>query len=180
MQMRIRIAVSEDAALLPPVEHSASRLFLQIPDLAGLPDEENLSVEDHQRYIASGTEWVAENANGELIGFLAAQIVSADLHLWEFAVRAGFQGRGIGRQMINVAATFATERHLESLTLTTFADVPWNALWYSRLGFEVVADDARLAALVAAEVKRGLPRRCAMRRTLTPREPTGASQHGRL
>jgi GNAT superfamily N-acetyltransferase len=152
--------------MLPPVEHSASRLFLQIPDLAGLPDEANLSVEDHQRYIASGTEWVAETADGELVGFLATEILSSDLHLWELAVGQGVQGRGIGRQLVDAAEVFARARSLSSLTLTTFTDVPWNAPWYLRLGFELEDNDARLAGLVQAEIKRGLPRRCGMRKIL--------------
>jgi len=167
MQVQIRAGVIEDAALLPPIEHSASRLFLEIPDLATLPDEENLSARDHQRYIALGTEWVAENENGERVGFLAAEVVSTDLHLWEFAVRQGAQGKGIGRRMMDTAETFARARGLSSLTLTTFTDVPWNAPWYSRLGFKLDPDDARLAALVQAELDRGLPRRCGMRKTLT-------------
>ena len=166
MHVQIRTGVLEDAIRLPPVEHSASRLFLEIPDLASLPDEENLSVRDHQLYIASGTEWVAEGGGGELLGFLAAEIFSTDLHLWEFAVRQGAQGRGIGTQLMHAAETFARARCLGSLTLTTFTDVPWNAPWYSRLGFELDTDDARLTALVMAEIKRGLPRRCGMRKTL--------------
>ena len=166
MPMRIRLGVIEDAPWLPAIEHSAGRRFLEIPDLASLPDVLNLSVEDHRRYIAAGTEWVAEMQGGERVGFLATQIMAADLHLWEFAVCETIQGRGIGRRMIDTVEAFARERQLESLTLTTFTHVPWNAPWYSRLGFQVDADDARLAALVQAEVKSGLPRRCAMRKRL--------------
>jgi ribosomal protein S18 acetylase RimI-like enzyme len=166
MPMRIRLAVIEDAPLLPPIEHSAGRRFLEIPDLASLPDVQNLSVEDHRLYITAGTEWVTENEAGVPVGFLATQIIATDLHLWEFAVCEGVQGRRIGRQMIDTAEAFARERQLESLTLTTFTDVPWNAPWYSRLGFQIDRDDARLAALVQAELKSGLPRRCAMRKTL--------------
>jgi N-acetylglutamate synthase-like GNAT family acetyltransferase len=80
------------------------------------------------------------------------------------AVRGDVQNRGIGRQLIHAAEIFARERHLESLTLTTFSDVRWNAPWYSRTGFEISVGDERLTALVRAEIERGLPRRCAMRR----------------
>jgi hypothetical protein len=31
------------------------------------------------------------------------------------------------------------ERNVAALTLTTFRDVPWNAPYYARLGFEVFA-----------------------------------------
>jgi len=164
MTWLIRVAAREDARALPPIEFSASRRFLEIPDLALLPDDDYMPIEAHQRYIVQGTEWIAVNESQELFGFLAAEIVNRDLHLWELAVRGDVQSRGIGRQLIQAAQTFARERHLESLTLTTFSDVPWNAPWYSRLGFEMSVGDRRLTALVRAEIERGLPRRCAMRR----------------
>ena len=164
MTWLIRGALREDAHALPPIEFSASRRFLAIPDLALLPDSDDMPVEAHQRYIAQGTEWVAVNESQALVGFLAAEIVNRDLHLWELAVRGDVQSRGIGRQLIHAAEEFARQRHLESLTLTTFSDVPWNAPWYSRLGFEMAVGDERLTALVRAEIGRGLPRRCAMRR----------------
>jgi GNAT superfamily N-acetyltransferase len=164
MTWLIRIATPEDASSLPEVEFSASRSFLAIPALALLPDGDEMPIETHQRYIAQGTEWVAVKESRELVGFLAAEIVNRDLHIWELAVRREVQNRGIGRQLIEAAEVFARERHLESMTLTTFSDVPWNAPWYSRLGFEISNGDERLAALVRIEIERGLPQRCAMRR----------------
>ena len=166
MRVTIRPAVRDDAPMLPAVEHSASRRFLEIPDLASLPDEENLSVRAHQRYTALGTEWVAEADDRDLVGFLAAEVLLNVLHIWELAVRQDVQGRGIGRQLVNTAVSFAQDRGLVSVTLTTFSDVPWNAPWYSRLGFQIDSNDTRLASVVRAELERGLPRRCAMRKTL--------------
>lgn len=100
------------------------------------------------------------------MGFLAAEIVNRDLHIWEVAVRGDVQNRGIGHGLIDAATLFARERHLESLTLTTFTHVSWNAPWYSRLGFEMSSHDERLAALLHIEAERGWPRRCAMRKTI--------------
>ncbi len=166
MSWTIRVAELADAGSLPQVESSANRSFLTIPDLALLPDDADMPVESHQRYIAQGTEWVAVNEYDELGGFLAAEIVNRDLHLWELAVRSDLQHRGIGRQLICAAEIFAQERCLESLTLTTFSHVPWNAPWYSRLGFDISVGDERLATLVRAETERGWPRRCAMKKTV--------------
>jgi GNAT superfamily N-acetyltransferase len=166
MTWLIRVATPEDASALPPIEFSAGRRFLAIPDLALLPDGDDMPIEAHQRYIVLGTEWVAVSESQELVGFLAAEIVSRDLHIWEFAVRGDVQNRGIGRQLIDAAEFFARERHLESLTLTTFSHVPWNAPWYSRMGFEINIGDERLAALVRAETEHGWPRRCAMRKVI--------------
>jgi len=57
----------------------------------------------------------------------------------------------------------------ESVTLTTFRDVPWNMPFYERLGFEVVPTPAlspALRAVVDDETRRGLDpiRRVVMRR----------------
>jgi ribosomal protein S18 acetylase RimI-like enzyme len=166
MSWTIRVATLADASALPRVEHSAGRRFLEIPELAWLADGEDMPVEAHQRYIAQGTEWVALDENQDLVGFLAAEIVNRDLHIWEVAVRGDVQHRGIGHQLIDAATVFARERRLESLTLTTFTHVPWNAPWYSRLGFKMSSGDERLLALVRTETERGWPRRCAMRKTI--------------
>ena len=46
-----------------------------------------------------------------------------------------------------------------AITLTTFADVPWNAPFYRRMGFVelAAADNPRLADELAAEAERGMP-----------------------
>jgi hypothetical protein len=57
--------------------------FLAIPDLARLASGDEMSVQTHQRYISQGTEWVAVEENQDLVGFLAAEIIARDLHMWE-------------------------------------------------------------------------------------------------
>src|SRR5882724_3808354 len=137
----IRLAEPADADALPQIELSAGQRFLTIPDVAWIADSDDMPVEAHRRYIAQGTEWVALTESQQLVGFLAAEIVDRDLHIWEVAVCGGVQNRGIGCQLIDAATAFARERNLGSLTLTTFTNVPWNAAWYSRLGFKVSSGD---------------------------------------
>jgi ribosomal protein S18 acetylase RimI-like enzyme len=166
MNWTIRRAELTDAGDLPPVEHSAGQRFRTIPHLAWLADGDEMSVDAHRLYIGQGTEWVALSETREIAGFLAAEVIDRDLHIWELAVRAEVQSRGIGRRLIEVAGVFANDSQLKSLTLTTFADVPWNAPWYSRHGFELSSEDQRLAELIRLENERGLLGRCAMRKTL--------------
>jgi ribosomal protein S18 acetylase RimI-like enzyme len=168
MDWTIRTAQPADAGELPAIELSAGRRFLAIPELGFLADADDMPAETHQRYIAQGTEWVAVNATGEIVGFLAAEIFGRDLHVWELAVRADSQNQGIGSGLIETATAFACEQGLASLTLTTFANVVWNAPWYERLGFVVTLTDERLTTIVQAETERGLPDRCAMRMKLDP------------
>jgi ribosomal protein S18 acetylase RimI-like enzyme len=165
----IRVAGLSDAPELPQLEFSAGQRFREIPELAWLADADDMSIDTHRRYIEKATEWVAINKAQERVGFLAAEIIHEDLHIWELAVRLDVQNRGIGRRLIDVATAFACEHRLRSLTLTTFASVPWNAPWYRRLGFEMSSGDERLATLLQVEKERGLPDRCAMRKTVDER-----------
>jgi GNAT superfamily N-acetyltransferase len=77
------------------------------------------------KYVKSGTSWVAE-AEQQIVGFLYAEWVMRDLHVWEMAVRYEWQGRGIGRQLMNATIDYAYHNRLKSVTLTTFRVVPWN------------------------------------------------------
>jgi len=172
--------------MLPQLENSAGQRFRTIPHLAWLAEGDDMPVERHRLYIAQGTEWVALSDVGSLVGFLAAEVFEAELHIWQLAVRLDDQGRGVGGRLLEAADSFARARNLRSITLTTFADVPWNAPWYSRHGFTVATDDERLAGLTRMESSRGLPGRCAMRKRIgdrvlrTQREIDGPLQQGTL
>ena len=76
-------------------------------------------------------------------------------------------GQGIGGVLLRAIAIDAGNNGFQAITLTTFSDVPWNAPFYARHGFETIADleaHPRLAADIEQEVGHGLPRerRCAM------------------
>jgi ribosomal protein S18 acetylase RimI-like enzyme len=114
---------------------------------------------------AQGLVWVAE-AGGQLVGFGACEAFADALHLWELAVRHEAQGRGVGRHLIDAAADEARRRELPAMTLSTFRNIPWNAPYYARLGFRMLADhelNDRLIAVLAKETANGLTERCAMR-----------------
>lgn len=170
MSAVIRLARVEDAVLLPEVERSAGALFRTLPELAWIADDA-VSADDHLEAIADATAWVAEASAGP-IGLLAAEAVGEDLHIWEVAVHADHQGRGVGRALVETACAHARATGRGAVTLTTFRDVAWNGPFYARLGFVILAPAAlcaRLAAILDAEVAAGLPRarRCAMRLALT-------------
>lgn len=164
-----------DTALVPAlqaIERSAAQAFLQIPDLAWLADGDAMPEERHRAFIRQGTEWVALDADGQAAGFLCAELAGKELHIWELSVSLTHQGQGLGRALLAHAIDTARSRGLRCLTLTTFRDVPWNAPFYQRLGFDPVpaaALDTRLAAILQEEAAHGLPagRRCAMRLALS-------------
>ena len=172
----IRPTTAKDIALLPDIERSAGQAFVTYSDLAWLADADVMSVEEHGRLAALGTSWVAGAQHLE--GFLCSEPFvrdpgqsacepDIDLHIWELAVHADSQGKGIGtalmRHVMDLGAT-----DYAGLTLTTFKDVAFNAPFYERLGFSRIEDvslEPRLAGVLAAEQAHGLPieYRCAMR-----------------
>lgn len=172
MEIRVRAATPDDAARMPAVERSASGLFRDAPGLAWIADDSVLSPEQHLQFIASGTSWLAEAEPGQCLGFLCAQAFDDELHIWELAVRADHQRQGIGKQLVRQAYAYAAKHGLAGLTLTTFHDVPWNAPWYAKLGFQAILTlpGSRLESVLALEGRIGLPveRRTAMRLAVRP------------
>lgn len=162
----LRLARVEDAAAMPAIERAAAELFTHGVGLEGFDPDDTWEIPDLQRLIRRGHSLVA-HVGETLAGFLVAQPFSRELHIWEMDVHPRFGRRGIGAGLVRAAQIDARNTGFKALTLTTFRDLPWNAPFYARLGFdEVTALDAhpRLAGELANEVDDGLPaeRRCAM------------------
>lgn len=160
----IRPATAVDIPALPDIERSAAEAFRDSPH-PWIADDEVVPAEAYPDPVAAGLVWVAET-DGALAGFCLAEAEPEALHVHELAVRHDRQGGGLGRALLEAAIADAKRRGLPSVTLTTFADVAWNAPFYERLGFRAVATedlDPRLTALLDAEAARGLQNRVAMR-----------------
>lgn len=162
----LRLARPEDAEHFPAIEQAAAGLFAAIPELAHLASGDVIPAERHRRLIRKGHCLTACHSD-QLVGFIVTEPFRRELHVWEMSVHPDFQQRGIGAGLVRASLIDARNSGFRALTLTTFRDVPWNAPFYSRIGFEeVTALDAhpRLAAELALEADNGLPvdRRCAM------------------
>jgi GNAT superfamily N-acetyltransferase len=165
-QWTLRLARTSDAEAMPAIERAAAVAFAGEPGLASLDLTGTRSEADYARLIRKGHCLVA-HVGEAMAGFLVAERFSRELHIWEMDVAPPFQRRGIGAGLVRAAQIDARNSGIAALTLTTFRDVPWNAPFYARLGFdEVTALDAhpRLAGELANEVDDGLPaeKRCAM------------------
>lgn len=166
MPFTLRPATPEDTHLLPAIERSAAAAFLCLPALAWIAGHTVLSCVEHREFMAAGLEWVMVDEQDQPLGFVCATAFDEALHIEELAVVHERQGQGLGRQLMAAVRDHAQAQGFKALTLTTFCDVPWNAPFYARLGFEVVAEAALsdiLRRQLAYEASRGLEGRCAMR-----------------
>ena len=170
MKMTVRPATFHDVAALPAIERAAGQRFREIPALAWLADSPAISAERHLACIEQGMSWLAL-VGDKPVGFILAEIHPTSLFIVELSVHLDWQRKGVGRQLIACAVEQARKLGLTSLTLTTFRDVPWNAPFYTRLGFAMLDEltlPAGLAAKREQETRHGLPpeSRCAMRLSL--------------
>ena len=76
------------------------------------------------------------------VGFVSVELLDGEAHIDQLSVLATHGGRGTGRALLDEAIRWARVEGLAGVTLTTFRDVPWNAPFYRRLGFEVVTEPA--------------------------------------
>jgi GNAT superfamily N-acetyltransferase len=149
---RIRTATPGDLAALPVLEAAADRLL-----------EAELG---HQALPAAGLPTVGEPffvlvailiAGNPPVGFARVDEVGGQAHLEQISVHPDSAGRGIGRALLEAAIDRARSLGFASMTLCTFAEVPFNAPFYASCGFEELAGPGpALAALRAHEAQLGL------------------------
>ncbi|MFT9063403.1 MAG: GNAT family N-acetyltransferase [Acetobacter persici] len=163
----VRLARYEDVVLLPEIERSAAQSFTSIPSLAWIADGPCLPVETHMASLEAGTCWVAVTQQGRPVGFLTAERARDRLHILEISVEAEAQARGVGRALLAAARQAAQQGGFQRITLTTCREVPWNAPFYQKIGFEILEErvlEPDLRAALAEEEECGFPpgTRCAM------------------
>ncbi|WP_026257262.1 GNAT family N-acetyltransferase [Actinopolymorpha alba] len=168
--MDIRAVRLDELPRLQDIERAAGRCFRDIgmPEIA---DDEPLPLGELARYHRAGLAWVAVNEADTPVAYLIADRVDGNLHVEQVSVHPGSAHRGIGRALLNHLAIHATSEGAPALTLTTFVEVPWNAPYYARCGFQLL-DDSELTPglrkIREREATHGLdrwPRGC-MRRAL--------------
>ncbi len=167
MEQRIRRARADDLPRLREIERAAGRAFAGL-GMTAIAEDEPPSLAALEAYRRAGRLWVHGDP---AMAYLIAEPVDGDLHIEQVSVHPDRAGHRLGRALIeHVAALAGTP-----VTLTTFADVPWNAPYYERIGFRRLAEadlTGALRRIRRREAELGLDRwpRVAMRR-----EPDGGA-----
>ena len=161
LNVSIRDAVSSDLPMFDRIDRIAD---LQFPP-GRLPDEEE-DVEEAEYLKAIEGGWLlVVTVEDAVVGYLWCVEHGDVLHLRQITVHPGQGRRGLGRALIAEMVHRAKHRGMSSITLTTFADIPWNAPFYRRVGFSMVDAPERYPHLRGAlrhEQQLGMDQRVGM------------------
>lgn len=170
MRIRIRRATPAELPTLQDIERAAGEPFRAL-GMTAIADDEPPSLDLLESFRGAGRAWVA--TDGTPLAYIITEPLDTAEHIEQVTVHPRAARHRIGRALIEHAADRAREAGREALTLTTFADVPWNAPYYARIGFRVLPEaelTPGLRKVRAHEAGLGLDRwpRVAMRRELSP------------
>lgn len=196
--VHIRAGGEGDLRLLQDLERAAGEPFRDL-GMDAVADDEPPPLALLRRAARADGLWVAVDrtdgtdetdrtdgaADGRPVAYLLTGPVDGNAHIEQVSVHPAAAHRRIGRALIEHVARRERAAGTPALTLCTFADVPWNAPYYARLGFRVLREEELtpgLRLLRAAEARAGLDRwpRVCMRRELTPRRRGLGALAGRL
>ncbi|ANW17448.1 GNAT family N-acetyltransferase [Streptomyces clavuligerus] len=168
--MPIRAATAAELPRLQEIERVAGEPFRAL-GMAAVADDEPPSLDLLEEFRAAGRAWVSVDGGNRPLAYLIHEDVDGAAHVEQVSVDPAAAHRRLGSGLIDHLAGRAAAGGLTALTLTTFAEVPWNAPYYTRLGFRVLAEaelTEGLRAIRHTEQEIGLDRwpRVCMRREL--------------
>jgi ribosomal protein S18 acetylase RimI-like enzyme len=133
----VRPAEQRDLGDLQAIEAAADQTF--VPVFGPLDWGEPAT--GRWRARQPGFLLVAEQEAGDgqsVAGFAHVLWLEGTAHLEQLAVHPDHHRRGHGSALLHAAMDRAREGGYTELTLSTYAEVPWNAPFYRRHGFEVI------------------------------------------
>jgi GNAT superfamily N-acetyltransferase len=129
LQPGIRPADPSEWDLLREIEDASDTIFAKV----GIGPFKDLEKDDH---LATAAAVLV--AGRPARGFACVDIVDGVAHLWQLSVHPAYGRQGLGRALIEAVCDWATSNRYPAVTLTTFRDVPWNAPFYTKMGFRVL------------------------------------------
>ena len=171
--VKLRTASLSDVPIMQSLEVDAARRYGTMKDYEFCTQLPPRSRAEHIHVQEHGAAWLV-GLGDKVIGFLLALPVDGRAHVLEVATEYGSQGKGFGRRLFAEFHSWAADIGYSEVTLTTYRDVPWNAPFYERMGYQIIAVDARrpeLMTIRAEEAAAGFDRapRVAMERPLRAR-----------
>ena len=134
----IRRPQPNEIKLLPQIENEADERYARagLRQVLAMPPASLASLE---RARHDGRLWVAVSPSGRIVGFALMKLPGGTAWLDQLSVLERWQGRGLGSALIDRAAGQARALGHDTLYLSTYLDVAWNAPFYARRGFTTVS-----------------------------------------
>ncbi|MER0243389.1 GNAT family N-acetyltransferase [Streptomyces sp. HSW2009] len=138
--MTIRLTRRDELPVLQDIERAAGECFREV-GMDQIADDEPPALDELADYQRADRCWVSVDAQDRPVAYALTEPVDGRLHIEQLSVHPDAARRGLGRALIDHLAARATAAGLPGLTLTTFAEVPWNAPYYAgRCGFRVLPE----------------------------------------
>jgi ribosomal protein S18 acetylase RimI-like enzyme len=156
----IRNARPDDLPHMRELEWAAGEAFRNL-GMSAVADDEPPTLDELAGFQEDGRAWVVTDAADKPVAYLLLDVVDGNAHIEQVSVDPTYARRGLGRALLDTAGVWADQHGLVALTLMTYVEVPWNAPYYRRLGFRVLADDritSGLRRIREQEAARGLAR----------------------
>jgi GNAT superfamily N-acetyltransferase len=133
----IRSAHPYEIASLPQIENAADKRYVRagLQQILAMPSASLASLERGRR---ESQLWVATSPLDRVVGFALMKLPGGEAWLDQLSVLDRWQGRGLGAALIDRTAEQARALGRNTLYLSTYLDVPWNAPFYERRGFTPV------------------------------------------
>lgn len=130
----IRRPHPHEIKLLPHIENEADLRYVRVglSRVVAMPPASLASLEAGR---CGRRLWVAVSPLDRPVGFALMKIVAGSAWLDQLSVLGRWQDRGFGSALIDRTAATAKALGHETLYLSTYRDVPWNAPYYTRRGF---------------------------------------------
>jgi GNAT superfamily N-acetyltransferase len=128
-RLNIRIAIAADAAAVEACVHAAYRHYIE--RIGRLPGP---MLDDYAQVIRENQVHVAESG-GELAGILVLQVAEEGFLLENIAVAPAFQGKGVGRVLLELAEAEARRQGFGSIYLYTHEKMTENQALYAKIGY---------------------------------------------
>lgn len=164
-EITVRRADKSHFAAFQSIELAAFETLRAAGAVSGPPQASSHA--DLQGFADAGLLFGAFDEAGQAVGFAGGVNCSGWLHVAEIDVHPDWQGRGVGRRLLDALLDCGRARALLGATLTTDRLASFNARFYTARGFQTVEDNRPefLRHILEEEVGRGLDprRRVAMR-----------------
>lgn len=162
----LRLGNLDDLLDLADIEISAASLYPagKVPE-----PHESLPYEVMRKAVRSKLLFCAEkmqtNNKNTLVGFAACHLYQNYLHLDELSVLPSVGRQGIGGHLVAQVIETSQALQCKGTTLTTFSDLPWNAPFYKKHGFNELSyskSPVEVQAMLDEERSIGLVNRISM------------------